>query len=73
MQRRSLRSCGNLCRRLKEKLSEETILQNMKYQEVITWSTDGLFRETKENVVLLSQKVRLSVVEMECSALNGPD
>lgn len=33
------------------KAIEKTIVQhNMKYQEVITWSTDGFFRETKEKV-----------------------
>ena len=35
--------------RRQEKAIEETILEHsMKYQEVITWSTDGFFRETKE-------------------------
>lgn len=34
-----------------KKTIEKTILEhNMKYQEVITWSTDGFFRETKEKV-----------------------
>ena len=33
------------------KAIEKTIVQhNMTYQEVITWSTDGFFRETKDKV-----------------------
>ena len=48
---------------------KETILEHgMKYQEVITWSTDGFFRETKEKVAYRKSK-GCSVVEMECSAL----
>lgn len=38
------------------------------YQEVITWSTDGFYRETKEKVAY-RQEEGCSVVEMECSAL----
>ena len=46
-----------------------TILEHgMKYQEVITWSTDGFFRETKEKVAYRRTE-GCSVVEMECSAL----
>ena len=40
----------------------------MKYREVITWSTDGFFRETKEKVAYRKSE-GCSVVEMECSAL----
>lgn len=40
----------------------------MKYQEVITWSTDGFYRETKEKVAYRKRE-GCSVVEMECSAL----
>lgn len=48
---------------------QETILEHgMKYQEVITWSTDGFFRETKEKVAYRKSE-GCSVVEMECSAL----
>lgn len=51
------------------KAIEETILEHgMKYQEVITWSTDGFFRETKEKVAYRKNE-GCSVVEMECSAL----
>ena len=47
----------------------ETVLEHgMKYQEVITWSTDGFFRETKEKVAYRKSE-GCSVVEMECSAL----
>jgi len=48
---------------------KETILEHgMKYQEVITWSTDGFFRETREKVAYRKSE-GCSVVEMECSAL----
>lgn len=48
---------------------KETILEHgMKYQEVITWSTDGFFRETKDKVAYRKSE-GCSVVEMECSAL----
>lgn len=51
------------------KAIEETILEHgMKYQEVITWSTDGFYRETKEKVVYRKSE-GCSVVEMECAAL----
>ena len=40
------------------KAIEKTIVQyNMKYQEVITWSTDGFFRETKDKVEYRKNKV----------------
>ena len=48
---------------------KETILEHgMKYQEVITWSTDGFYRETK-NKITYRKSEGCSVVEMECSAL----
>ena len=48
---------------------EETILEHgMNYQEVITWSTDGFYRETREKVAYRKSE-GCSVVEMECSAL----
>ena len=48
---------------------EKTVIEHgMKYQEVITWSTDGFFRETKEKVAYRKSE-GCSVVEMECSAL----
>lgn len=51
------------------KAIEETVLEHgMKYQEVITWSTDGFFRETKEKVAYRKSE-GCAVVEMECSAL----
>lgn len=51
------------------KAIEETVSEHgMKYQEVITWSTDGFFRETKEKVAYRKSE-GCSVVEMECSAL----
>lgn len=40
----------------------------LKYVEVISWSTDGFYRETKEKV-LYRKEEGCSVVEMECSAL----
>ena len=51
------------------KAIEDTVLERgMKYSEVITWSTDGFFRETKEKVNYRKSE-GCSVVEMECSAL----
>ena len=49
---------------IKETLTEH----GMKYREVITWSTDGFYRETKEKVAYRKSE-GCSVVEMECSAL----
>ena len=51
-------------RAIKDTVSEH----GMKYQEVITWSTDGFFRETKDKVAYRKSE-GCSVVEMECSAL----
>lgn len=51
------------------KAIKEAILDHgMRYQEVITWSTDGFYRETKEKVAYRKSE-GCSVVEMECSAL----
>ena len=51
------------------KAIKETVCEHgLKYQEVITWSTDGFFRETKEKVAYRKSE-GCSVVEMECSAL----
>ena len=48
---------------------KKTVFEHgMKYQEVITWSTDGFYRETKEKVAYRKSE-GCSVVEMECSAL----
>ncbi len=38
------------------------------YREVITWSTDGFYRETRDKVAYRKQE-GCSVVEMECAAL----
>ena len=38
------------------------------YEEVMTWSTDGFYRETAEKVAY-RKKEGCAVVEMECSAL----
>lgn len=51
------------------KAIEETVLEHgMKYQEVISWSTDGFYRETKEKVAYRKSE-GCTVVEMECAAL----
>lgn len=48
---------------------EETVSDHgLPYREVITWSTDGFYRETKEKVEYRKQE-GCEVVEMECSAL----
>ena len=51
------------------KAIEKAITEHkMKYREIITWSTDGFFRETEEKVEYRKSE-GCSVVEMECSAL----
>lgn len=40
----------------------------LKYEEVVTWSTDGFYRETKD-LVEYRKSEGCSVVEMECAAL----
>ena len=51
------------------KAIEKTILEHgLQYREVITWSTDGFYRETKEKVAYRKEE-GCEVVEMECSAL----
>ena len=48
---------------------EKTMDQhNLDYKEVLTWTTDGFFRETKDMVAYRVEE-GCSVVEMECSAL----
>lgn len=51
------------------KAIEQTILEHgMEYSEIITWSTDGFYRETKEKVAYRKSE-GCTTVEMECSAL----
>ena len=51
------------------KAIEKTLAEHgLEYREVITWSTDGFYRETKEKVAYRKQE-GCEVVEMECSAL----
>lgn len=51
------------------KAIEATVSEHaMQYREVITWTTDAIFRETKEMVAYRRQE-GCSVVEMECAAL----
>lgn len=48
---------------------EKTLTERgLAYREVLTWSTDGFYRETKEKVAYRKAE-GCSVVEMECSAL----
>lgn len=42
----------------------------LKYEEVMTWTTDGFYRETKD-LVKYRVEEGCSVVEMECSALTA--
>lgn len=42
--------------------------KGLPYQECVTWTTDGFYRETKEKVLARRQE-GCAVVEMECSAL----
>lgn len=43
-------------------------IHGLSYRQVVTWSTDGFYRETKEKVNYRKEE-GCSVVEMECSAL----
>ena len=52
----------------REAIKKAVLEHGMKYQEVITWSTDGFFRETKDKVAYRKNE-GCSVVEMECAAL----
>jgi len=54
--------------RARRAIAETVREHGMNYQEVITWSTDGFFRETMEKVAYRKNE-GCSVVEMECSAL----
>lgn len=48
---------------------EQLMIQNgLKVKEVITWTTDGFFRETKDKVQQV-KKLGAACVEMECAAL----
>ena len=51
------------------KAIEKTFVERgLEYQEVITWTTDGFYRETREKVAYRKQE-GCEVVEMECAAL----
>ena len=52
----------------RDAIKKAIVEHGMKYQEVITWSTDGFFRETREKVDYRKSE-GCAVVEMECSAL----
>lgn len=49
-------------------IAEALEQRGLKYREVVTWSTDGFFRETRDKV-LYRMSEGCEVVEMECSAL----
>ena len=57
-----------ICETARDAIKKTILEHGMKYQEVITWSTDGFFRETREKVEYRKSE-GCSVVEMECSAL----
>ena len=52
----------------REAIEKALSQNNLEYKEVITWSTDGFYRETKEKVCYRKDE-GCTVVEMECSAL----
>ena len=54
--------------RARQAIEETLQAHKLPYREVITWSTDGFFRETKAKVARRKEE-GCSVVEMECSAL----
>ncbi len=54
--------------RARQAIEETLQAHKLPYREVITWTTDGFFRETKAKVAGRKEE-GCSVVEMECSAL----
>lgn len=51
------------------KAIEKTLIEHgLEYVEVLTWTTDGFYRETPEKVAYRKEE-GCAVVEMECSAL----
>ena len=52
----------------REAIEKTLKIHNHPYKEVITWTTDAIYRETKEKIAKRKSE-GCSVVEMECSAL----
>ena len=52
----------------REAIKKAVLARGLKYREVITWSTDGFYRETKDKVAYRKGE-GCAVVEMECAAL----
>ena len=52
----------------RQAIAQTILTHGMKLQEVITWSTDGFYRETREKVTYRKSE-GCAVVEMECAAL----
>lgn len=51
------------------KAIEKTVIEHrLEYREVITWTTDGFYRETRKKTTYRKQE-GCEVVEMECAAL----
>lgn len=51
------------------KAIEKAVIEHrLEYREVITWTTDGFYRETREKTTYRKQE-GCEVVEMECAAL----
>ena len=58
----------NINKKALKVIEKNLMSHNLKYEEVITWSTDGFYRETKDMVEYRINE-GCKVVEMECSAL----
>ena len=54
--------------RARRAIEEALARRGLPYREVVTWSTDGFYRETRDKVEYRKSE-GCSVVEMECSAL----
>jgi uridine phosphorylase len=52
----------------REAIEKALVKHSLPYMEVVTWSTDGFYRETRDKVEYRKSE-GCSVVEMECSAL----
>ena len=54
--------------RARRAIQETMRAHGLPYQEVLTWSTDGFYRETRAKVEA-RRREGCAVVEMECAAL----
>lgn len=59
---------AEVSKRAREAIERALAQHGLEYREVLTWSTDGFYRETKD-MVAYRREEGCAVVEMECAAL----